>query len=66
MTRQRELTGSQVVDLQTDLENINRAARILPRRHSEMFFDFNQHIDSTRTRLAGRLGEARTQALKLA
>ena len=63
---QRELTSSQVMGLQTDLENINRAARILPRRHSEMFFDFNQHIESTRTRLAARLVEARSQTLKLA
>lgn len=63
---QTELTGSQVEDLQTDLENINRTARILPRRHSELFFDFNRHIESTRTRLAGRLVEARSQTLKLA
>ena len=63
---QRELTSSQVMGLQTDLEHINRAARILPRRHSEMFFDFNQHIESTRTRLAARLVEARSQTLKLA
>jgi hypothetical protein len=63
---QRELTSSQVMGLQTDLENINRAARILPRRHSEMFFDFNQHIESTRTRLAARLVETRSQTLKLA
>jgi hypothetical protein len=63
---QTELTSSQVMGLQTDLETINRAARILPRRHSEMFFDFNQHIESTRTRLAARLVEARSQTLKLA
>jgi TRAP-type uncharacterized transport system substrate-binding protein len=63
---QRELTSSQVMGLQTDLENINRAARILPRRHSEMFFDFNQHIESTRTCLAARLVEERGQTLKLA
>jgi len=63
---QRELTSSQVMGLQTDLENINRAARILPRRHSEIFFYFNQHIESTRTRLAARLVEARSQTLKLA
>jgi TRAP transporter TAXI family solute receptor len=63
---QRELTSSEIVSLHTDLENINRAARILPRRHSEMFFDFNQHIESTRTRLAARLVEARSQTLKLA
>ena len=56
---QGELTSSEVAGLQTDLENINQAARILPRRHSETFFDFNQHIESTRARLAARLVEAR-------
>jgi hypothetical protein len=34
--------------------------------HSEMFFDFNQHIESTRIRLAAHLVEARSQTLKLA
>jgi TRAP transporter TAXI family solute receptor len=63
---QGELTSSEVAGLQTDLENINRAARILPRRHSDMFFDFNQHIESTRTRLASRLVEAQSRTLKLA
>jgi TRAP-type uncharacterized transport system substrate-binding protein len=34
---QKELTVPQVVALQTDLENINRAARILPKRNSICF-----------------------------
>jgi hypothetical protein len=63
---QGALTSSEVAGLQTDLENINRAARILPRRHSDMFFDFNQHIESTRTRLASRLVETQSRTLKLA
>jgi hypothetical protein len=35
----------------TDFDNIVRMARILPMRHSDLFFDFNRHIESTRTRL---------------
>ncbi len=34
---QAELTVPQVITLQTDLENINRSARILPRRNSDLF-----------------------------
>jgi hypothetical protein len=62
---QGELTSSEVAGLQTDLENINRAARILPRRHSDMFFDFNQHIESTRIRLASRLVEDQSRTINL-
>jgi TRAP-type uncharacterized transport system substrate-binding protein len=62
---QAELTAPQVVALQTELENINRAARILPKRNSDMFFDFNRHIESMRTLLASRLLEVRSQTLKL-
>jgi TRAP-type uncharacterized transport system substrate-binding protein len=57
---QRELISSEFVDLQTELENINRAARIVPMRHSELFLDFNKHIESTRARLASRLVEVRS------
>jgi len=63
---QRELTAPQVVTLQRDLENINRAARVLPERNSDLFFDFNQHMESTRTRLASRLVEMRSQTAKVA
>ena len=62
---QAELTAPQIVALQTDLENINREARILPKRNSDMFFEFNRHIESMRTLLATRLLEVRSQTLKL-
>jgi hypothetical protein len=38
----------------TDLENIDRAANILPMRHSDVFFALLMHIDMTRTRLVAR------------
>ena len=63
---QQELTAPQVVTLQKDLENINPAARVLPKRNSDLFFDFNQHMESTRTRLASRLVELRSQMTKVA
>lgn len=56
---QTDLTGSQVLALQTDLENIDRAAHVLPLRHSDLFFALRFHIDLTRTRLASRLVELR-------
>src|SRR5208282_2649262 len=43
-----ESTVPQVVALQTELENIDQVANILPMRHSDLFFDFNRHIESTR------------------
>jgi uncharacterized protein len=49
-----ELTTPQVQALQTDLENISRAASIVPMRNSELFFDLRTHIDRTRTHLASR------------
>jgi hypothetical protein len=63
---QQELTAHQVVTLQKDLENINRAARVLPERNSDLFLDFNQHMKSTRTRVASRLVELRSQMAKVA
>jgi len=63
---QTELTAPQVVSLQTELENIDRAARILPQRHSDLFFVLAHHIVLTRTQLASRLVEVRSQTLKLA
>jgi TRAP-type uncharacterized transport system substrate-binding protein len=56
---QRELTTGEVNALQTDLENINRSANILPVRHSDLFFALMGHIDLTRNRLASRLAELR-------
>ena len=46
-----QLTEAKVAALQSDFENIVRMARILPMRHSDLFFDFNRHIEFTRTRL---------------
>jgi TRAP transporter TAXI family solute receptor len=45
------LTEDQMAALRSDFENIVRMARILPMRHSDLFFDFNRHIESTRSRL---------------
>jgi TRAP-type uncharacterized transport system substrate-binding protein len=52
---QDDLTTPQVLALQGDLDGINRAARVLPRRQSELFFSLIMHIDLVRTRLASRL-----------
>jgi hypothetical protein len=54
---QAELTAPQAEVLQTDLENIYRASKILPMRHSDLFFALRLHIDQTRARLASRLVE---------
>jgi hypothetical protein len=63
---QTELTAPQVASLQTELEDIDRAARVLPQRHSDLFFILEHHIILTRTQLASRLVEVRSQTLKLA
>jgi TRAP-type uncharacterized transport system substrate-binding protein len=62
---QTELTAPQVVSLQTELEGIDRAARILPHRHSDLFFILEQHIILTRTQLASRLVEVRSHIAKV-
>jgi TRAP-type uncharacterized transport system substrate-binding protein len=56
---QTELSPSQVIALQSDLENIEREAGNLevPTRFSELFFSLKLHINLTRTRLASRLVE---------
>ena len=51
----KALSADEVAALQTDVENIDRAANILPMRHSDLFFSLLMHIDMTRTRLASRL-----------
>jgi len=48
-------TAGQVTALQNDLDHIDRAASILPMRHSDLFFSLLMRIDMTRTRLAARL-----------
>jgi hypothetical protein len=62
---QTELTASQVVSLQAELEDIDRAARVLPQRHSDLFFILEHHITLTRTQLASRLVEVRSRIAKV-
>jgi hypothetical protein len=62
---QTELTAPQVVSLQAELENIDRAARILPQRHSDLFFILEHHIILTRSQLASRLVEVRSRIAKV-
>jgi hypothetical protein len=62
---QTELNAPQVVSLQTELEDIDRAARILPQRHSDLFFILEHHITLTRTQLASRLVEVRSRIAKV-
>ena len=52
-----ELTADQIAALRGDLDSIDRAASILPMRHSDLFFSLLMHIDMTRTRLSARLAE---------
>ena len=56
---QTELIAPQVVALQNDLENIDRAVNFLPMRHSDLFLFVKGHIDRTHIRLASRLVELR-------
>ena len=49
-----ELTASSWRPLHNDLDHIDRAANLLPMRHSDVFFALFMHIDMTRTRLAAR------------
>jgi len=58
-----ELTADQLVALQGDLENIDRAANILPMRHSELFLNLLMHIRFTRTELAARRDALRGSAI---
>ena len=51
---QSELAVSEIQGLQTELDGIDRAANILPLRHSDLFFLLIGHIELTRTRLAAR------------
>ena len=62
---QIELNAPQVVSLQSELEDIDRTARILPQRHSDLFFILEHHITLTRTQLASRLVEVRRQITKV-
>ena len=53
------LTVDQVTALQIDLEDIDRAANVLPMRHSDLFFALLMHIRFTRTELVTRLAALR-------
>jgi hypothetical protein len=53
-------TAADAAALQNDLETIDRAASIMPMRHSDMFFALELHIDQTRARLERRLSELRS------
>ena len=50
---QRGPSASEAAKMQTDLESIDRAAKILPMRHSDLFFNLRVPgpIDMVRTRL---------------
>jgi|SRR5436190_8372869 TRAP-type uncharacterized transport system substrate-binding protein len=63
---QAELTVPQAIALQTELESIDQAASILPMRHSDLFLEFNRHVESARARLVSRLVEVRSQTVKSA
>ena len=58
-TLRTELTAPQIEVLQTDLENINRSANLLPMRHSDTFFNLVIHIRLTRAELVSRLAALR-------
>jgi hypothetical protein len=60
-----ELTVPQAEALQSDLADIDRVASAVPMRHSDLFFIFRHHLDQTRSRLASRLIEVRSQTAKL-
>ena len=62
----KDLTPPQVQALQNDLENIDRAASIIPMRNSELFFDLEYHIERARTHITLRLTEVRNRAIKVA
>jgi hypothetical protein len=49
-----EQTVDHLLALQNDLESIDRAASILPMRHSELFLNLLMHLRFTRTELAAR------------
>jgi hypothetical protein len=49
-----ELTADQLGALQNDLESIDRAANILPMRHSELFLNLLMHLRFLRTELIAR------------
>lgn len=65
---QKEITASQVSELEADLNGVDRAIHLLsvPVRHSDLFFSIKSHIDLVRARLASRRGELRGPVIKAA
>jgi TRAP-type uncharacterized transport system substrate-binding protein len=59
-----ELAGPRLLAMQADLDSIDRAAKILPMRHSDLFFALRTHIDLTRTRLSSLLPPSPAQLRK--
>ena len=55
------LSAAQATALQDELDGIGRSARIMPMRHSDLFFALITHIDVIRARLAARQGELRNE-----
>jgi len=49
---QRELTAPQIKSLEDELAKIERAARAVPLRQSDLYFVIKYHLDQTRARLA--------------
>ena len=52
-----EMTADQIAALQGDLEHIDRAANMLPMRHSDLFFALRLHIRNTREDIGRRLAQ---------
>jgi hypothetical protein len=65
---QKEITASQVSELEAGLDGVDRAIHLLsvPVRHSDLFFSIKSHIDLVRARLASRRGELRGPVIKAA
>jgi hypothetical protein len=53
------LSPAQAAALQTELDSIGRTARVLPIRHSDLFFALIAHVEVVRARLVARLAELR-------
>jgi TRAP-type uncharacterized transport system substrate-binding protein len=49
---QENLTATQKQLLESELEEIDHAARTVPLRHSDLYFTIRYHLDQTRSRLA--------------
>jgi hypothetical protein len=49
---QRELTAPQIKSLENELAEIDRAARAVPLRNSDLYFMIRYHLDQIRSRLA--------------